>query len=61
MRVDLDKDLDKDVLHAIKTAIDYPPESTWNKIGYVNFCKLTQIKEIDNFGQVVLPFDIKLK
>ena len=39
----MDKNLDKDVFHTIKTAISYPPESAWNKISYVNFCKLTQI------------------
>ena len=50
MRVELDKKLDKDVFHNIKTAIGYPPELAWNKISYVNFCKLTQItKKIDNF------------
>ena len=32
MRVDLDKHLDKDVFHTIKTVIDYPPELAWNKI-----------------------------
>ena len=63
MRVDLDKKLDKDVLHNIKTLIGYPPELARNKISYVNFCKLTQFtkKKTDNFGQVVPPFDIKLK
>ena len=62
MRVELDKKLDKDVFHNIKTAIGYPPELAWNKISYVNFCKLTQItKKNDNFEQVAHPFDIKLK
>ena len=60
--VDLDKNLDKDVFPTIKTTIDYSPESACNKIGYINFCKLTQItKKNDNFGQVVPPFDMKLK
>ena len=62
MRVELDKNLDNDLFHTIKTAIGYPPELAWNKISYVNFCKLTQItKKSDNFGQVMPPFDIKLK
>ena len=43
MRVHLDKNLDKDVLQTIKTAIDYPPKSAWSKISYVNFRKLEQI------------------
>ena len=59
MRVDLNKNLDKDVFHTIKTAIGHPPKSAWNKISYVNFRKLAQIaKKIDDFGP---PFDIKLK
>ena len=37
MRVDLDKNLDQDVFHTIKTAIGYPPKAAWN------FCKLAQI------------------
>ena len=45
MRVDLDKNLDKDVFHNIKTTIGYPPKLAWNKIRYVNFCKLAQIRE----------------
>ena len=62
MRVDLDKNLDKDIFHTIKTTIGYPPELPWNKISYVTFCKLTQTtKKFDNFGQVVPPSDIKLK
>ena len=43
MRVDLYKNLDKDVFDIIKTAIGYPPQFAWNKIIYVNFCKLAQI------------------
>ena len=43
MRVDQDKNLDKDVLHTIKTAISYTPKLAWNKTSYVNFCKLAQI------------------
>ena len=58
MKVDLDKNLDKDVFHTLKTAIGYPPELSWNKISNVNFCKLTQT---DNFGQVLPPFDINVK
>ena len=61
MRVGLDKNLDKDVFHTIKTAMAYPPELAWNKISYINFCELTQIaKKFSNVRQVVLPFDIKL-
>ena len=35
------KNLDKAIFHTIKTAIGYPPKSAWDKISYVNFCKLT--------------------
>ena len=64
MKVDLDKNLDKDVFHTNKTDISNPPKLAWNKISYVNSCKLTQItnyEKIDNFGQVMSPFDIKFK
>ena len=55
----MEKNLDKDVFHVIKTAI---PELSWKKISHENFCKLTQItKKMDNFRQVVPPFEIKLK
>ena len=37
MRVDLGKNLDKNMFHAIKTAIGYAPKLAWNKIGYVIF------------------------
>ena len=37
MRVNLNKNLDKDVFHTIKTAIGYPPKSAWNRISYVIF------------------------
>ena len=40
MRVNLDKNLDKDVFYTIEIAIGYPPESACNKINYVNFYKL---------------------
>ena len=43
MRVDMEKNVDKDVFHIIKTAISYPPKLAWNKTSYANFCKLTQI------------------
>ena len=62
MRVELDKNLDKDMFHTIQTAISYPPELAWKKISYMYFCKLTQVTKIkDNFGQVVPTFDINLK
>ena len=38
MRVDLDKNLNKNVFHTIETAIGYAPKkSAWNKISYVIF------------------------
>ena len=41
MRVNRNKNLDKDVFHVIKTAVvDYPPISDLNKISAVNYCKL---------------------
>ena len=43
MRVDLDKNLDKDAFNNIKTAIGYPPKSPLSKISSVNFCKLAKI------------------
>ena len=43
MRVNLDKNFGKVVFYIIKIAIGYPPKSAWNKIGYVNFFKFTQI------------------
>ena len=62
IRVKLDKNLDKDVFHTIKTVISYPPKSTWNKIIYVNFWKIsTNYEKIDNFRHAVPTFDIKFK
>ena len=58
MRVNVDKNLDKDLFHTIKTAIDFPPKSAWNKISYAKrkFLQIgTNYKEIDNFRLVVLP------
>ena len=56
MRVDLDKNLDKDVFHTIKTSIGYPAKSAWNKISYVIFCKLAQItKKLIISGRLCLP------
>ena len=50
------------MFYTIKSTIGYLPKSAWNKINYVNFCKLAQItRKMDNFGQVMFPFDIKLK
>ena len=41
MRVNLNKNLDKDVFRIIKTVVeDYSPKSALNKISAVNFCKL---------------------
>ena len=65
----MDKNLDRNVFYTIKIVIGYLPKLAWNKISYVNFCKLAQItKKNDNFEQVVPPFsvislhfDIKLK
>ena len=56
MRVNLDKNLDKDVFHIIKNAIGYPPRSAWNKISYVNWRKFPK-----NISQAVPPFHLKLK
>ena len=59
---DQGRTLYKDVFNIIKTASDYPPKLALDKVSYVNFLKLAQItKKNDNFGQVVLLFDIKLK
>ena len=57
MRVDLDNIYDKDVFFLpSKTAIGYPPKSAWNKISYVNFCKLTQItKNLVILSRLYLP------
>ena len=41
--MNVDKNLDKDVFHTIESAIGYPPKLAWNRITYVNFCKLAQI------------------
>ena len=58
----MDKNWGKGVFHTIKTAFGYPPKSAWHKISYINFCKLTQItKTLIVLGQIVPPFDIKLK
>ena len=57
MRVNVDKNLDKDLFHTIKTAIDFPPKSARNKISYPKrkFLQIgTNYKEIDNFRLVVL-------
>ena len=56
MRVELDKNLDKDVFHTIKTVIGYPPELAWKEISDVNFCKLPQItKKLIISGRLCLP------
>ena len=56
MRVDLDKNLNKEVFHTIKTGIGYPPKLFWNKISYVNLCKLGQITEkLIVLGRLCLP------
>ena len=43
MRVDMEKNVNKDVFRIIKTAISYPPKLARSKTSYANFCKLTQI------------------
>ena len=54
MRVDMDKNLVKDVTNTFKTAISYPPKLALVKISYVNFCKLAQItKELIILGRFV--------
>ena len=59
MRVNLDKNLNKDMLHTIKITINYPPKLAWNKMNYLNFCKLAQsTKELIILQQVVPPFDL---
>ena len=56
MSVDLDKNLNKDVFCAIKTAVDYPTKLAWNKIIFVNLCKLGQItKKLIILGTLCLP------
>ena len=55
MKVDLDKNLDKDMFHTIKTAVGYPPKSASKKISYLNFCKLTQIRKNIISGRLYLP------
>ena len=45
MRVNLDRNLLKDVSNTIKTAIGYPPQLALGKISCVNFSKLAQITE----------------
>ena len=53
MRVDLDKNLDKDVFHTIKTTIGYPRKLVRNKISHVNFSKLGQItKKLTILGRL---------
>ena len=57
MRIDLDKNLNKDVFHTIKATISYPPKLAWNKIRYVIVCKLRQItKKLIILGRLRLPF-----
>ena len=56
MRVDVDKNLDKDLLHTIKTTTGNTPKSAWNKISCVNFCKLAQIlKKLIISGWLCFP------
>ena len=55
MKVNLDKNLDKDMFHT-KTAIAYPTKSAWNTISYVTFYKLAQItKKLIILGRLCLP------
>ena len=46
MKIDLNKNFDKDVFHIIKNTISYPLKSAWNKISSVNFCKLEEITKL---------------
>ena len=56
MRVALEKNLNKSVLHTIKTATGYPTKSARNKICDVNFCKLEQItKKLVILNRLRLP------
>ena len=56
MKVDLDKNLDNDVFHIVKTAIGYLLKLAWNNISHVNFCKLAQItKKLIISGRLCLP------
>ena len=51
----LNKNLDKDVFHAIETASGYPIKSAWDKISYVNFCKLAHFtKQLIILGRLCL-------
>ena len=48
--------------NTIKTAIDYPPKLALDKISHVIFFQIGKnYEKIDNFGQVVLLFEINLK
>ena len=59
---DQDKTLYKNMSNTIKTAIDYPPKLALDKISYVIFFQIGKnYEKIDNFGQVVLLFEINLK
>ena len=56
MRVDLDKNLDKNMFHTIKSTIGYPPKLAWDKTSDANFCKLTEItKKFIISGRLCLP------
>ena len=56
MRVDLERNLGKDVFHTIKIAIGYKLKSAWTKINNVNYFKLAQIlKKLIILGRLRLP------
>ena len=68
MKVDLGKNVAKDVFDTLKPQFyvllpgKSPPKPTLGKISYVTFCKLAQItKRVDNFRRGVPTFDRKLK
>ena len=61
MMDDQDKALYNNVSDTIKTAIGYPPKLALDKISHVFFLIRNKLIKNDNFGQVVLLFDINLK
>ena len=59
---DQDKTFYKNVSNTTKTAISYPPKLALDKISSVYiFLNWHKLQKIDNFGKVVLLFDINLK
>ena len=60
MRVELNKNFDKGVFYTIKTAIGYHQNRLGTKLVTQVFVNCHKLQKIDNFGQVLPPFDIKL-